>query len=421
MFSVLQRAATVALIRPCKPTAFLPTGSPVSCLQGQSRWYTLSSVPDHGRKLALCDAISNVERTMEDIESCLNADKIALQVQQTEAALEDPQLWTVNPAAALAAQKRLSDMQHKLSTRKQFRSTFDRLKELTAMAEKVEDADLQTAVLLQLQGLQQSAQQQITSILLSDPTDQNSTYITIRAGSGDTEARGWASMLAHMYTKWARSKNYAVMTVDELPDDISGERDTTLLIEGPYAYGYAQHESGIHCLLGHLPSGGECGQHTSLASVRVYPCLDDDTPVGVVDFEPANLQITVMHAQEIDGQHVGNVEGAVRAVHLPTGMAASCQHAGSQRQNRICALSLLKAKLYGMELEKKAQSAADTRHALPVNEWSSPIRSYALQPPKVVRDARTGYEATSDAVQSVLDGDLGGFMEASLRKFKKKA
>ncbi|KAH9850786.1 release factor [Lenzites betulinus] len=358
---------------------------------------------------------------MEEIEAYLNTDEIAQEVQHTEAVLEDPQLWVVNPAGALTVQKRLSDMQHKLSTRRQFRSTLDRLKELAAMAERAEDTDLGTAVFLQLQGLQQSAKQQMTSILLSDPMDQNSAYITIRAGSGDTEDSEWASTLVCMYTKWAQSRNFAVKTVEEIPDDAAGTSQTMLLIEGPYAYGYAQYESGIHRLLHHLPSSGDRGQYTSCASVRVSPLIDDDMPAAVVDFELADIQITVTSTQRTGGHLVENAAGAVRVVHLPTGITASCQHEGSQHRNRICALSLLRAKLYDMELEKRVQSAADTSHALPANEWSSRIRTYTLQPPQFVRDARTEYEVKSDAVQSVLDGDLGGFMEASLRKFKKKA
>ncbi|KAL1946493.1 hypothetical protein VTO73DRAFT_14597 [Trametes versicolor] len=363
-----------------------------------------------------------MERTLESIQKFVDVDKVSQAIQQTEAILEDPQLWITNPAGAANVQSHLADMQHKLSTQLRLRSSFDRLQELFGLAEKAGDSDLQSAVLLDLQGLRHGAEEYLVSLWLSDPLDQNSAYIDIRASSKDPVTCDWASTLARMYTKWASSRNYTVRTVDVTPGDITGVKATTILVEGRYAYGYAQYESGTHSLVRTSPldKTGVC--HTSSAKVRILPCLDDDGIGAAVDLKPADLQITTMrsHSHRDGEPHVGHPENAVRVVHTPTGITVSCQQEPSEHQNRTLALSLLRAKLYDTEIQNQAQSAAAADHEQPAESWGPHIRSYSLQPDQLVKDFRTEYTvASAAAVQAVLDGDLGGFMEASLRKFKK--
>ncbi|KAI0353043.1 release factor [Trametes cingulata] len=370
----------------------------------------------------LHNAISSLERSLEDMQAYVKSDRVEQDIQRTQAVLEDPQLWIMNPAGAAKAQSRLADLQHQLSTRTRISSSLNRLKELAALAEKAEDFDLQSAVLLELRGLLRSAEEHLISLLLSDPVDQNSAYITVTADSEGVEACDWVSMLIRMYTKWAHSKNYVVTTVDQTPGDPTRLKAATLLVEGRYAYGYTQYESGVHSVVHVLPSDGAGVPRTSFATVRVSPCIEDDGPGDVVELEPADLQIiTGGAAISVAERDVGETASAVRVTHIPTGITVSCQQERSQHQNQALALSLLKARLYDLELQKRGQSATDAQHRHLESSRDSPIRSYTLQSDhQLVKDLRTGFEVGSDAVQHVLDGNLTGFMEASLRKFKKK-
>ncbi|KAI0650534.1 release factor [Trametes meyenii] len=374
--------------------------------------------------LSLQEAISNVERTLESIQEYVDLDRVSEEIQATQTVLEDPQLWVTNPAGAAKAQSRLSDLQHQLSTHGRIRTSLDRLKELSALADKAADTDLRSAILLDIQGLRRGADEYLVSLWLSGTADQNSAYVGIQAESEGAEACDWVATLARMYIKWAHSRNYVVTTVEETHGDVAGTKATTLLIEGRYAYGYAQYESGVH-RLDRISSFDKAEtRHTACARVRVSPYFEDDSSIPSIELETADLQITTTRSQgagECRERHVDKTEGAVRVVHVPTGITVSCQQERSRHHNRALALSLLKAKMYDAELQKRAQFAADAHNPHPENSWSSQIRSYTLQPQQLVKDLRTGYyEVGPSAVQDVLDGDLNGLMEASLRKFKKK-
>ncbi|KAI0375865.1 release factor [Pilatotrama ljubarskyi] len=433
MLHVLQRSASIACGRSLRVSLANPgqaSNTLAACSSGPrerepSHRKRHASSATSGRlsdiTLSLHGAISNVERTLESMQDYVNFDRVERDIHQAQSALEDPQLWISNPAGAAKAQSRLADLQHQLSTRTRLRSSLKRLQELAALAEKAGDLDVQSAVLLDLQGLLHSAQEHLVSLWLSDPVDQNSAFIDIQVNSEGPEACDWACRLARMYTRWAHSKNYVVTTVEEAHGDFTGVKATTLLVEGRYAYGYAQYESGIHSLVT-TPSFDKVGGSDAWsASVRVSPCIEDDGPGDIVELNPADLQVTTVPLQEAGKQHVNEAESAVRVMHIPTGTTVSCRQGRSQYHNQALALSLLKARLYDLERRKRGQSATDAPSTQPENSWDSQIRTYTLQPDnRLVRDLRTGYEVGSNAVQDVLDGNLTGFMEASLRRFRKK-
>ncbi|KAI0638385.1 release factor [Trametes polyzona] len=363
-----------------------------------------------------------MEANLEVIQSYLPSDKLLEKTQRAQAALEDPQLWIANPAGATQVESQLAEMQHQLRTRERLSSSLNRLKEMSTLAVRIQDPDLQKTALVELQGLLHSTEEHLVSLWLSDPVDQYSAFITVapipeQAGLPNS----WTSTLVRMYTEWAQSRKYAVKVMEDAFKVTSDTKAVTLLVEGRAAYGYAQYESGIHRLDRISPSDDATERHTSSSVVRVSPYIEEDDSNAIIDLRKDDLRITTTRG-DCAGQEGGDdSRSIVRIVHTPTGVAVSCQQGSSQHQNRSLALSLLRAKLYDMELEKKAQSAADTAYTLPASWWSAPIRSYTLGPHQTVKDLRTGYEVTSDAVQDVLDGNLGGFMEASLRKFKKKA
>ncbi|KAI9000817.1 release factor [Trametes punicea] len=368
--------------------------------------------------------IDNIEHNLRSLQDYVDFDQVQREIERTQASIEDPYLWTTDPGALSKAQTRLSELQFQLWTRNSLQSSFQLLKELSAVAQNAENTDLQSAALLELQGLLRTSEEYLRSLWLRDPVEENSAFIEVCATpAGDDKSCDWAAMLANMYTRWAHSRNYAVKVVDETPGDAVGIKTTTLLVDGRYAFGYAQYESGMHRLIRKSASHAKGAGQTSLASVRVLPYIEDDGSGTGIELHPAELDITTMDSQGIVcPQNVDDAHSAVRVTHIPTGVTVSCQREHSLEQNRTLALSLLKAKLYHIKSQDRKHCVADARSALNEESKGSEIRSYILQPIQVVKDLRTGYEViTTDAVQSVLKGDLTGFMEASLQKFKKRA
>jgi peptide chain release factor 2 len=245
--------------------------------------------------------------------------------------------------------------------------------------------------------------------LLSGEADPNNCYVEVNAGAGGTEAQDWAEILARMYTRWAEQRGYKVGWVEESAGEEAGIKSCTFKVEGPNAYGWLKTESGVHRLVRISPFDGNARRHTSFASVWVYPEVDENIDIEILD---KDLRVDTYRASGSGGQHVNKTDSAVRLTHIPTGIAVACQQERSQHQNRAKAMQMLKARLYEVELQKREAE----RMAIEANKtdigWGHQIRSYVLQPYQMVKDLRTGVERTDP--QKVLDGDLDEFMAASL-------
>jgi peptide chain release factor 2 len=249
---------------------------------------------------------------------------------------------------------------------------------------------------------------------MSGEADGNNAILSINAGAGGTESCDWVAMLSRMYTKWAESGGYGVERLDFLPGEEAGIKNITFLIKGDFAYGYLKGESGVHRLVRISPFDSNKRRHTSFASVDVIPELTDDIKI---DIKEEDLKIDTFRAGGKGGQHVNKTESAIRITHKPTGITVQCQNERSQFKNKAMALKMLKGKLYEREEAKRisaSQSAYDSKMEI---AWGSQIRSYVLHPYSMVKDHRTDYE-TSNA-QAVLDGKLGDFIEAYLKKVRK--
>jgi peptide chain release factor 2 len=233
--------------------------------------------------------------------------------------------------------------------------------------------------------------------------------LEIHAGAGGTESCDWAGMLLRMYSRWAERQGFKVVLVDEQDGDQAGIKSATLQIQGPYAYGLAKMESGVHRLVRISPFDSNARRHTSFASVFVYPEIDETI---VVEINPADVRVDTYRSSGAGGQHVNTTDSAIRITHIPTNTVVTCQQDRSQHRNREIAWNLLRAKLF--ELEQKKQQAA--RDSMAANQteigWGHQIRSYVLQPYQMIKDLRTGVE-TSNTV-GVLDGDLNAFIQAAL-------
>lgn len=280
---------------------------------------------------------------------------------------------------------------------------------MVELAEAEADEDMLAELYQHLLNLKQEAKQQELLSLLSGEFDKNDTYLEVHAGSGGTEAQDWAEMLLRMYSRWAEKHKYKVSYIEETQGDVAGLKSATIKISGINAYGWLKGESGVHRLVRISPFDSNARRHTSFASISVYPVVDDTISI---DINPADIKMDTYRSSGAGGQHVNKTESAVRLTHLPSGVVVSCQTERSQFANREQAMNMLKAKLYEIEQRKKDMAAEQKWEEQGDNGWGYQIRSYVLQPYKMIKDLRTNVETSDD--RGVLDGDIDLFLSAYL-------
>ena len=319
-----------------------------------------------------------------------------------------PDLWNdATQAQKLTTEKNL--LQEKLENYQAQENSLQDLLELCQMAEAENDENLLNEGLAQLEILKQETKLGELEALLSGEVDANDAFLEVHSGSGGTEAQDWAEMLLRMYTRWAERHKYKIEYIEETQGDVAGLKSATIKISGHNAYGWLKSESGVHRLVRISPFDSNARRHTSFASVGVYPVIDDEIQIEVNE---ADCRIDTYRASGAGGQHINKTDSAVRITHIPTGIVVSCQTQRSQFQNRESAWKMLKARLYEIELQKREAAAADQRLAQGDNGWGNQIRSYVLQPYKMVKDLRT--EAETSDTKSVLDGDIDIFLASAL-------
>ena len=281
--------------------------------------------------------------------------------------------------------------------------------ELIEMGEMEGDQSIVTEAEKSLQALKPKVAETEIETLLSGEADANDAYLQINAGAGGTESQDWASMLMRMYLRYANKYGYKAEVLDEHAGEEAGIKSCTIQIKGHNAYGKLKTESGVHRLVRISPYDSNARRHTSFSSVWVYPVVDDNIDIVVVD---SDLKVDTYRASGAGGQHVNTTDSAVRITHIPTGIIVACQAERSQHKNRATALKMLKARLYEMELQKQ-QEKIDAANAKKTDiGWGHQIRSYVLQPYQLVKDLRTGHTSTSPG--DVLDGEVEDFIQASL-------
>lgn len=281
--------------------------------------------------------------------------------------------------------------------------------ELIEMGEMEGDASIVGEAEKALQALKPRVAETEIETLLSGEADANDAYLQINAGAGGTESQDWASMLMRMYLRYANKYGFKAEVLDEHAGEEAGIKSCTIQIKGHNAYGKLKTESGVHRLVRISPYDSNARRHTSFSSVWVYPVVDDNIDIVVVE---SDLKVDTYRASGAGGQHVNTTDSAVRITHVPTGIIVACQAERSQHKNRATALKMLKARLYEMELQKQ-QEKVDAANAKKTDiGWGHQIRSYVLQPYQLVKDLRTGH--TSTAPGDVLDGEVEDFIQASL-------
>lgn len=247
-------------------------------------------------------------------------------------------------------------------------------------------------------------------VLLSGPYDNHNAILEIHPGAGGTEAMDWAGMLYRMYMRYCERKGYKITLLDYQDGEEAGIKSCSVQIEGPMAYGYLKAESGIHRLVRISPFDSNARRHTSFASVEIVPEFEDDMEIEIAD---KDLEVVTMRSSGAGGQHINKTDSAVRMTHKPTGITVFSQTQRSQIQNRENCMNMLKSKLLQLKIREQEERMRNIKGEVKANEWGSQIRSYVFAPYTMVKDLRTGYEVGN--IQSVMDGDLDGFIDSYLR------
>jgi peptide chain release factor 2 len=257
-------------------------------------------------------------------------------------------------------------------------------------------------------------ERQELQVMLGGEYDRLGAILSIHPGAGGLEAQDWAEMLLRLYLRWAERRGYKTELADLQPGDGGGIKSATITVEGDYAYGYLRAEAGIHRLVRISPFDANARRHTSFASVFVFPAIDDKVEVII---NPADLRIDTFRASGAGGQHVNKTDSAVRMTHFPSGIVVSCQNERSQHKNRAMAMKILRARLFELEERKKREQFEQFAKEKKDITWGSQIRSYVLQPYRMVKDHRTGVEIGN--TDAVLDGAIDPFIEAYLMGVRK--
>lgn len=288
---------------------------------------------------------------------------------------------------------------------------WEDLRDLLELALAEDDQEMERELFRHLSQLERAVEDMELETLLSGEYDRSNAFLTLHAGAGGTEAQDWAEMLMRMYLRFAEQNGFQVQVVDILPCDEAGIKSATLLVKGPYAYGYLKAEKGVHRLVRISPFDASGRRHTSFASVECLPEVDDTMEITI---DPNDLKIDTFRSGGAGGQHVNKTDSAVRITHLPTGIVVQCQNERSQHANRLMAMAILKSKLLELEMRKKEEELAKLRGEQREIAWGSQIRSYVFHPYSLVKDHRTNVETGN--VQAVMDGDIMPFIRAYLKE-----
>ncbi len=352
--------------------------------------------------------INQINAALALLRRFIDWDRALARLEELNAMVEDASLWN-DPKAAQVVMRERRRLEEAIGATRAIQSELDDTVELMEMAEAEGDEAMVDDGAAQLAAMAERAERDKVAALLAGEADANDTYIEVNAGAGGTESNDWAEMLGRMYMRWAERHKMKVETIDYHAGDQAGIKSVTYLLKGENAYGYAKTESGVHRLVRISPFGSGDKRQTSFASVWVYPVVDENIDIEIVE---SDLRIDTFRASGAGGQHINTTDSAVRITHIPTNIVVQCQNQRSQHKNKAEAMNQLRARLYENELQKR-EAEADANAASKTDiGWGHQIRSYVMQPYQMVKDLRTGVISSSPS--DVLDGDLDRFMAAAL-------
>lgn len=335
------------------------------------------------------------------------------QIAELEQKSSDPDLWS-NPPVAQSIMQRLSTLQHETTQWKTIDERLATTAELLELSAAEDDAAMLAELQREVKQLSKAIDEGEISLLLGGRYDEAPAFLTIQPGAGGVDSADFAAMLLRMYMRWAEQHGWKVSLIDEMPAEEAGIKSATIEVRGPYAYGYAKAEAGVHRLVRLSPFDQAHRRHTSFAGVEVMPEVDDDVNIQI---NPDDLRLDVFRAGGHGGQGVNTTDSAVRLTYkagTPDQIVVTCQNERSQLQNKETAMKVLKARLLERELQRQREDRRKLRGEYREAAWGNQIRSYVLHPYNMVKDHRTSAETSN--TQAVLDGDIDLFIEAYLRQ-----
>ena len=322
--------------------------------------------------------------------------------------LEQPDIWT-KPEQAQTLGRERAKLADEVDGMRKLRDSLRDAAELLDLARTEQDSQLAQDLAREIDRVAEDLGRREFLRMFSGEMDATNAFLDIQSGSGGTEAQDWANMLLRMYLRWGERRGFAIELIEVSPGEVAGIKSATIKYTGDYAYGHLRTETGVHRLVRKSPFDSGNRRHTSFASVFAYPEIDDSVSI---DINPADLRVDTYRASGAGGQHVNRTDSAVRITHVPSGIVVQCQSDRSQHKNRSEAMSMLRARLYEAEMQKRRETQQRLEDTKADIGWGSQIRSYVLDQSRI-KDLRTGVETAN--TQAVLDGDLDRFIEASLK------
>lgn len=347
---------------------------------------------------AIAQSINVIKKRLQWNQLMIRLDILSTQLNKAD-------IWD-DPVRAGRISREHGSLMGKMKEVKEFERELLEHIDMLKLAREENDRDLESELVKALLKMRRVSKEKEIEALLSGENDSCSCFIEVQAGAGGTESMDWASMVMQMYKMWAQRRGYAVTIVEEMPGELAGIKRATIKVDGEYAFGYAKAEVGVHRLVRISPFDSSKRRHTSFAAVAVIPILRDSS--SHVQINESDLRIERFRAGGAGGQHVNTTESAVRIVHIPTGITATCQNERSQHLNKASAMAVLQSRLDQLEMARQAQMNAQHTQSLTDIGWGNQIRTYVLHPYRMVKDLRTNYEVSDP--DAVLEGEIDGFI-----------
>ena len=353
--------------------------------------------------------LAEYHTAVKDLEEALAIDASRKRVQELEHTMSRPGFYD-DAELSKKVFDEVGDLKGKLTRFEKLQGLYDDAETMLVMLDEEYDPEMVPEAEEAVNAVGKAVDELQLMTMLNGEYDHSNAILTFHAGTGGTEAQDWAEMLYSMYNRWAERHNFKAELLDYLDGDEAGMKSASILISGDNAYGFLKSESGVHRLVRVSPFDSSGRRHTSFAALEVMPEIDDSMEV---DIRPEDIKMDVFRSSGAGGQHINKTSSAVRLTHLPTGIVVSCQTQRSQFQNKDYAMKMLRAKLVEIKEREHLDKIADIKGVQKEIAWGAQIRSYVFMPYTLVKDHRTGFE--NGNIQSVMDGDLDGFINAYLK------